>query len=1301
MRSAVAGLGLAATLACAGSLLGCGPENSSANDGGITYSADGPVYSFLPKDAGQEAAPVAGPVASLSAYFVDFGSTACGASQDQTVTFINNGGSPLNVSLMVSGASFSVSTSSLTVAGGGMLTPVTVTATVPGSATAGVLLKGALNVTTNDPTQSTITIPLQVTPTGATLVTKPAAGSVSFPESEVGEGNPQSFFVTNQGNAAATVTFGAPSNSLFELQNWPDGGVLLNAGDTWIGNALFTAPDTNTASATSTVGIEGTQCGQSVSAITFTGNGAYGHLTDWPAVIDFGPAPCGGAAPAPQSFQVTNTSTVDARLTSLSITPPDSGFTTSANVGFFFGGGHAARPITVYAPPVPSPSPLTPITATLTIQTDADSSPHAITLQEEPQGAVLGFDTSATASFGSFGQVVLLLSSTQNFAVTNTGTEAADVTLTTGASAGSGGDAGADAAVDGGDAGADATVGETDASGDTTGAGSPPLPFAIATPTFSVPANGTQTDAVTFTPGTGQVYVDAITMTASGSICSVLPAPLPLSGVGLGGGVSIAPSAVAFTPTCGGPAPDTQLVTLTNGGPADLTWSLGPITGPGAAQYTVTSVRTPGLLPSGQSASLRVTGKAIPSPAPNPDPSALAAQFSITTDVPLDSPHVVPLTETPLGDQLTVSVGSLRFGQYPLDHTAPPQSFTITNAANPGSPAANLTLSLTGDGGATEVLPEDGGTVCVLSADGGPGDGPGACPVPDAGDAGDAGADGGCGDGGDGGCPPAPELVVSGYVLAPPQAVTNLGPGGSVSTPQVVTFIPTATVAYPAAIALQTFDPQCTALPGPIQLTGAGTQGEVSISATTLAFGTDPNDPDGLVNCGATGLTHTLKVINDGNQVVSVTGLSLGLANSPYLLSGPGASIPAAIPIGGDVTLDVTPSAIPATVANPNNPSPFSDTLTITTDAMFDTPHTISLVMQARGAIIANRPLDDTWDFGTVNLGSIGTFSNAVQNTGNAPVLIALQGLAHPTLFGLANNPTTAGPNGLTAFFGQFAPPAETQSYTDQGTLVVSPVQAFCQPLPAAWNSPTISLSGSSTANPPITVSGSLAFPSSECGDAAPGGQSITLTNNTNREYTYAPTFGSGTFYTIANAGPGIIEANGTATIVVNPKSIAPGQGVQPGSAPYADSLVVTTAPAGAADAGSSPAAPSFTIPISWTLSGAVLSLPEGAGPKSDGQGAYYPADTATGLTLPMDNSGTESATVSFSIQPSSAMTLSPGSQAVAAGKRAAPRLTSTASDAACPVTTTATVAFFYTGSICQPFQLPTVTVRACQGTFH
>ena len=126
MRSAVAGLGLAATLgslACAGALLGCDSIDVIATDGGIKYMGDGPAYDFRPKDAGVEAVAPGPPVASLSSYFVDFGSTACGAATDQTVTFINNGDTPLNVSTMVSGTNFSVSPSSLTVAGGGLAGP--------------------------------------------------------------------------------------------------------------------------------------------------------------------------------------------------------------------------------------------------------------------------------------------------------------------------------------------------------------------------------------------------------------------------------------------------------------------------------------------------------------------------------------------------------------------------------------------------------------------------------------------------------------------------------------------------------------------------------------------------------------------------------------------------------------------------------------------------------------------------------------------------------------------------------------------------------------------------------------------------------------------------------------------------------------------------------------------------------------------------------------------------------------------------------------------------------------------------
>jgi hypothetical protein len=1264
----------AALIACSGSQSNSGPE-----DGGIKYKGDGPSYSFG-FDAGSEAeAAPTGPVALLSAYFLDLGSVGCGTPSVSGVTsVINNGTGPLQVSVMITGSAFTVSPTSLTVPAGG-LNDLIVTATVPGSATAGTVLKGSLIVTTNDPNMPNAMVPLQVTPTGATIVASPPSGLVSFPTSEVGRPASLVATVTNSGNGPATISVGSPSTAAFTWSFPPDGGVPLNPGDSWNGPLTFVPPDTSLQSATASVSVSGTTCGTNLSTLSFTGQGGYGNITGWPPTVDFGPADCGGGAPGPQSFQVTNVSTVNVRVTNVSITPPHSGFTTDAAIGQIIGSDNRTRTFHVTAPPVPSPSPLTPVTATLSIQTDADTAPHLITLQEEPNGAVFGFDTTATPNFGSFGPVVLLLSSTQQFSVTNTGTGTATVTLTTGtpptaSDSGTPSDAGMDAT-------ADADAGPTS-------------PFTVATPSFTLGPNGTQTDAVTFVPPTGGGVVDAITMTAQGPVCSPLPAPLPLSGVGLGGGLSISPSAVSFGATCGAGAPATQTVMLQNIGPGNLTWSLSPITGPGAAQFTVTPVPSPGLLPPGRSVSLLVTAAAIPSPAPNPDPAALAAQFTISTDIPLDSPHVVPLSEIPLGDQLSFSVNNLRFGQWPVDRVSPQQTFTITNAANAGSYAANLSLALAGDEGSVYVEPEDGGAVCVLSGDSGA-DAAGACPVAEAGaDAGDAG-DAGCGDGSD--CPPPPELISAGYLLAL-RMVQNLGAGGAVSSAGVVTFVPTTLGPYPATIAVQTSDALCTPLPAPLQLTGVGTNGNVSISSTTLAFGTDPRDPAGLVNCGATGLPRTLSITNTGNQPFNVTGLSLGLgSSSPYVLSG--VTVPALLPIDGTAFLTVTPSAIPASVADPNDPSPFSDTLTITTDAMFDSPHNVALMMQARGAVIVDRALADFWNFRTINFGSIGTFASSILNVGNAPALVSLQGLSQPTIFGLMNNPTTVTPTGSTAFFGQFTPPAAGQDYSDQGTLVVSARQSFCQPLPADWMNPTITLLGSSNGNATITVSGSLAFPASDCGSAPPGGQSVTISNGTNQQYTYAPSLGAGAFYTISDPGPGIIDPAGSATIVVTPNSIPPGPGVQPGSAPYVDSLVVTTAPASGSGSASSPSSPSFSIPISWTLDGAVLSLPQGAGPETDGGGnRFYPADTASGYALAIANTGTKQATVSFASSPNDVLKALP-SQAVPAGGSVEPQLTPTASDPACASTASTTTTFLYSGPICQPLQVPSVTVHACRGT--
>ena len=54
------------------------------------------------------------------------------------------------------------------------------------------------------------------------------------------------------------------------------------------------------------------------------------------------------------------------------------------------------------------------------------------------------------------------------------------------------------------------------------------------------------------------------------------------------------------------------------------------------------------------------------------------------------------------------------------------------------------------------------------------------------------------------------------------------------------------------------------------------------------------------------------------------------------------------------------------------------------------------------------------------------------------------------------------------------------------------------------------------------------------------------------------------------------------------------------------------------------------TFQQSGTPGAGAFSLPEGAGPDSDSLGAYYPADSTGGLTLPIQNAGTAAASVTF-----------------------------------------------------------------------
>ncbi len=918
---------------------------------------------FIPfADAGDDAAsgaddgglatpaPIAqGASIALSVDQIDFSTVACGASAATSALTLHNGGSkPVGVSASTTGAAFAVNPAVFTLDTGATAT-LTLTTNVPTSATAGVPIVGTLSLSIGASNQASFDVPLSVTPSGASLAFAQGEPSTfAFPLTEVGYLASLGVTLVNAGNASATFTVGAPSDPRFSLGGTTE--VTLAAGEPWPMQSSFAATDTSVVRASASITATGTLCSRSLAAVTFSARATTGESAGWPALVDFGPADCGGSAPSERSFTITNSATVDAHLTAVTLAGAP-GFTTNAKVGraIFANGG--SLDITVDAPAVPALASAEPITATLLIATDADSSPHEITLTEEPNGAILAFDTSGAPNFGSFGAVPLLGSVAQVFGVVNTGTAAASVTLVT----------------------------------------TPSPTFTVSSPAFAIAGNGSQSEMAVFAPRSGGTSTGSIAMTATGALCSPLPAPIPLSGVS-GAAPNVSPTSLAFAAECGRAAPASQTFLIENGGNANMNWTLGSVTGAGAGKYSLSANPPPGLLAPGASAIVTVTATAIPSPTTLTDPSSFAAQVVVTTDVPFDPPHVVTLGETPLGDQLSFGSSSpLRFGQLPIG-TELTQGITMVNAANAGSDPPALSFTLHGSG-------------------------------------------------------------AQAYAIAP----------GSATSVEDVTFAPAAATSYPATLTVTTSDALCTPLPPPLQLTGAGTAAATELSATTLAFGTDPGDPNGFVSCGATGLAQTLTVSNAGNQGLHVTALTFGAGASSYFgFAGAGPALPLAIPIAGSTTLVVTPRAIPATVSNPNDASPFVDTLTVTTDAPLDAPHVVQLVMQARGAVIADTPLSAAWTFGAVSPGAIATITTAVENTGNAAASVALHGVLQPSIFGLRSNPTTVAANGTTSIVAQFIPPSASGSWSDQGSIAVTALDGLCAPLPSQWTNPVIPMAGHS-----------------------------------------------------------------------------------------------------------------------------------------------------------------------------------------------------------------------------------------------
>jgi hypothetical protein len=587
----------------------------------------------------------------------------------------------------------------------------------------------------------------------------------------------------------------------------------------------------------------------------------------------------------------------------------------------------------------------------LTIQTDVPSDDqHLVNVTESAQGAVLAWKTTDT--FGSFGSLPPGETTSDNFHVLNSGNLDAQVSLVaTGAFSVT---STSPVTIAWGHS-ADGTVDFT--APDAAGAAAGTLSLALATPV---------------------------------AICQPLPSPLPLTGSSINGAIALSVLSLNFATPCGASATN-QSFTVTNTGTAAMTWAAA-FEGVGGSIFHLSS--------SGATLAAPVNGNPEPTSqvtVSTDSPSSamvVSGVIDISTNIIGDSVHHVTLTQTPLGDAVTViAATALDFGSVPIASPAQqstPITITVENHANPNSDAAAVTFSVTGGG--AQYFTVDPSSVSV----------------------------------------PAGGQV---------DVTVTLSPGANAAIVSSGNYLDlSATVHWQIGSEVN-----CGTASGDIPATGTATLAMVAGIPAAVDFS--------LVNCGATAAPQQIVVTNPGSASYRITDVTANHASYYVLDYSP---VPITVAPAGSATITITPNAIPGTVDSVPDHATYDGTLVIATDAINDTPHTVDLTMGAKGVIITNELWPTEWSFGTANVGATRKLNVNIVNTGNTSAVAVLQDMiyAGAQVFSLVPGQTIV-PAQTSNIVAGFQPAENDLTYTASAKLVINPAngQVFCQPLPVGWNS--------------------------------------------------------------------------------------------------------------------------------------------------------------------------------------------------------------------------------------------------------
>ncbi|MGO8790036.1 MAG: beta strand repeat-containing protein [Terriglobia bacterium] len=565
---------------------------------------------------------------SLSPTSLGFFSQPVGTtSAAQIVTLTNSGNGALNLtSVVLTGTNASdfaqTNTCGNSVAAGAFCT-ISVTFSPSASGDRAAVLSIADNAS-----GSPQAVSLSGTDTAAAVIIAPTA--VAFTDQPVGATSaPQSVSLTNNGNETLTISNVSTSGDYTQTNNC---GTSVAAG------ASCTISVTLTPTATGTL--------QGILNVTDNAKGSPHRV----GLSGVGSAPVAGVTAASLTFNSQNLGTTSAaqtvtlnntgnatlNISGITLTGTNSGNYAQANTC----GNSVAASNSCTISVTMTPSATGTRTAKLTITDNSNNvSGSTQTVSLSGTGAGAGVSLSpASLPFG--GQPVGVASGSQSLTLTNTGNTSLTLTgiTLTGANAG------------------DFTQTNTCGSAEV--------------------ANGTCTISVTFTPAASGNRSASLTIAdnATGS-----PQSIPLTGSGLSGQVSLSTGTLTFGSQNLGTASAAHSVTLTNTGNASLALTSVSLTGANASDFAQTNTCGNSVAANG-SCAIAVTFS----------PTAISGRTAtlMISDNATGSPQSVGLTGTGSAPTAGVSATTLTFSSQNLGTTSAAQTVTLNNTGN-----AALTLS--------------------------------------------------------------------------------------------------------------------------------------------------------------------------------------------------------------------------------------------------------------------------------------------------------------------------------------------------------------------------------------------------------------------------------------------------------------------------------------------------------------------------------------------------------------------------------------------------------------------------------